>query len=158
LPYTLMKRIYPYCYALLLLALLAACAPLAENRPAQETPTQPRLPTAVIAAPTRIPAPLPTTAPPVRTPAPLPTTPPAPTAPPAPTEVPPPTRVPLPTAPAVARNGQIRLGTYFFYWYDCPRNECDAGQLSAVPPGWTGPLPGDHDPRDGRSYSSLNED
>jgi hypothetical protein len=27
-----------------------------------------------------------------------------------------------------------------------------------VPPGWTTPLPGDPDPRDGKSYSSLNED
>jgi hypothetical protein len=56
------------------------------------------------------------------------------------------------------RNPQIRLGTYFFYWYHCPAKECDARQLSAVPPGWTDALPGDGDTRDGTSYSSLNGD
>jgi hypothetical protein len=55
-------------------------------------------------------------------------------------------------------NAYTTLGTFFFYWYNCPRAACDAGELTAVPPGWTTPLPGDPDPRDGTSYSSLNED
>jgi hypothetical protein len=50
------------------------------------------------------------------------------------------------------------MGTFFFYWYNCPYAACDPSELSAIPPGWTAPLPGDPDPRDGTSYSSLNED
>jgi hypothetical protein len=50
------------------------------------------------------------------------------------------------------------LGTFFFYWYNCPRQECDAAQLSAVPPGWLAPLPRDGDERDGAAYSSFNYD
>lgn len=69
-----------------------------------------------------------------------------------------PTVEPAPTA-AGARSGQRpRMGTYFFYWYDCPRHECDPTQLSVLPPGWTSPLPRDPDPRDGTAYSSLNYD
>jgi len=52
----------------------------------------------------------------------------------------------------------VRAGAFFFYWYNCPRQECDAAQLSAVPPGWLAPLPGDPDPRDGAAYSSINYD
>ncbi len=50
------------------------------------------------------------------------------------------------------------LGTFFFYWYNCPQQECDPGLLRAVPPGWLTPLPNDPDPRDGVSYSSYNYD
>lgn len=50
------------------------------------------------------------------------------------------------------------MGAFFFYWYNCPRRECDASQLSVVPPGWLTPLPGDYDPRDGTAYSSINYD
>ncbi|MEF3275144.1 MAG: DUF5010 domain-containing protein [Chloroflexus sp.] len=50
------------------------------------------------------------------------------------------------------------LGTFFFYWYNCPQNECDVRLLQAVPPGWLTPLPADADPRDGVSYSSYNYD
>lgn len=51
-----------------------------------------------------------------------------------------------------------QLGTFFFYWYNCPRRECDASQLSVIPPGWLAPLPNDGDPRDGTAYSSINYD
>ncbi|PMP84538.1 MAG: hypothetical protein C0184_03525, partial [Chloroflexus aggregans] len=50
------------------------------------------------------------------------------------------------------------LGTFFFYWYNCPQQECDPSLLRAVPPGWLTPLPNDPDPRDGASYSSYNYD
>lgn len=66
----------------------------------------------------------------------------------------------LPTAaPTVAEGDQgTSLGTFFFYWYNCPDKECDAAQLSVTPPGWLGALPGDGDPRDGTAYSSINYD
>ena len=68
-----------------------------------------------------------------------------------------PTPVPTPTpAPPVVRD--TRLGTFFFYWYACPKQECDASQLSVTPPGWLAPLPRDLDSRDGTAYSSLNYD
>jgi hypothetical protein len=69
--------------------------------------------------------------------------------------------IPTATAPAQAAQvlrGEPPLGTFFFYWYNCPQQECDARQLLAVPPGWLTPLPGDPDPRDGFSYSSYNYD
>ncbi|GAB4427487.1 MAG: DUF5010 domain-containing protein [Chloroflexi bacterium OHK40] len=50
------------------------------------------------------------------------------------------------------------MGTFFFYWYNCPEHECDASQLSVVPPGWETPLPRDGDTRDGTAYSSYNYD
>lgn len=50
------------------------------------------------------------------------------------------------------------MGTFFFYWHDCPKHECDASQLSVIPPGWLAPLPNDRDPRDGTAYSSRNYD
>lgn len=69
-----------------------------------------------------------------------------------------PTRAPaaLPTPPAAAQ--AARLGTFFFYWYNCPERECDHTQLSVVPPGWLTPLPRDGDGRDGTAYSSFNYD
>ncbi len=61
-------------------------------------------------------------------------------------------------APEAAAGDRPALGTFFFYWYNCPRQECDITQLSMVPPGWLTPLPRDGDERDGRSYSSFNYD
>ncbi len=62
-------------------------------------------------------------------------------------------------APTVAPQRRLPpLGTFFFYWYNCPQHECDQRQLLAVPPGWSSPLPNDPDPRDGLSYSSYNYD
>lgn len=63
--------------------------------------------------------------------------------------------VPVSTPQAVR---ETQLGAFFFYWYHCPRRECDAAQLSVVPPGWLTPLPNDPDPRDGTAYSSINYD
>jgi hypothetical protein len=80
----------------------------------------------------------------------------SPTAPLAPTALPS-TPTPAPTHPAVSAP-RTRLGTFFFYWYNCPDLECDASQLGATPPGWLTPLPRDSDPRDGTAYSSLNYD
>lgn len=82
-------------------------------------------------------------------PGPEPTPPPAP---PAPTAAPPSAATPAPQA------RQTSLGTFFFYWYNCPEHECDASQLSITPPGWLAPLAGDGDPRDGTAYSSINYD
>lgn len=50
------------------------------------------------------------------------------------------------------------LATFFFYWYDCPLQECDAARLLAIPDGWQSPLDFDPDARDGRYYSSMNYD
>jgi hypothetical protein len=75
-----------------------------------------------------------------------------------PAAAPRPTIAPSPTPLPPPLNGQIRLATFFFYWYDCPLRECHTEQLTAVPPGWASPLPGDPDPRDGTGYSSMNED
>lgn len=128
---------------LLAAALLAACAIGGEPEP---TPAPAPIPTAAVAPPTA--APLPSAAAQAPTAEQRPT---AAAATPAPTAPPPtPERAPL--------NPQTRLGTFFFYWYDCPRRECDAAQLSVVPPGWVAPLPNDHDDRDGRFYSSQNGD
>jgi hypothetical protein len=66
----------------------------------------------------------------------------------------PPTSVPSATSAPSA----LPIGTFFFYWYDCPKRECDANQLSIIPPGWIAPLAGDLDERDGVSYSSRNGD
>jgi hypothetical protein len=65
---------------------------------------------------------------------------------------------PAAPAPGPEPRGDSALGTFFFYWYNCPQRECDAGQLSVVPPGWLGPLPYDDDERDGTAYSSFNYD
>ena len=62
-----------------------------------------------------------------------------------------------PQLPAAASR-RPPIGTFFFYWYDCPERECDAQQLSIVPPGWVTPLLNDPDERDGRAYSSQNSD
>jgi hypothetical protein len=129
---------------LLAAALLAACALGAGPEP---TPAPAPIPTAAVAPPTAAP---PTAAAQAPTAA-------APTATAATTEAAQPTSPP-PTAEPAPLRPQTRLGTFFFYWYDCPRHECDAAQLSAVPPGWVAPLPNDRDPRDGTFYSSQNED
>ncbi len=50
----------------------------------------------------------------------------------------------------------MQVATFLFYWYDCPNNSCSAESVYAHPPGWTGPLAGDPDARDGTAYSSLN--
>lgn len=63
-----------------------------------------------------------------------------------------------PSAAALPPASDTRLATFFFYWYNCPQRECDAAQLSVVPPGWLAPLPGDGDARDGTAYSSVNYD
>jgi Domain of unknown function (DUF5010) len=69
------------------------------------------------------------------------------------------TQAPSATPPAqAAAPRRPPIGTFFFYWYDCPERECDAQQLSVVPPGWLTPLPRDPDARDGRAYSSQNGD
>jgi len=65
---------------------------------------------------------------------------------------------PVPTPDPALMQRKPPLGTFFFYWYNCPQQECDSSQLLAVPPGWLTPLPADPDPRDGFSYSSYNYD
>lgn len=75
---------------------------------------------------------------------------------PAPAPTPVPTVAPPPTIASATQ--PARLGTFFFYWYNCPDYECDATQLSVTPPGWLASLPRDQDPRDGTHYSSLNYD
>jgi hypothetical protein len=87
---------------------------------------------------------------------------------PGPQPAPQPTAAPRPSPPAVATQApapsppaarqQASLGAFFFYWYNCPLQECDAAQLSVVPPGWVAPLPADADGRDGTAYSSFNYD
>ena len=136
-----MKHALPLAL-LLAAALLAACAIGSQPEPTQAPAP---IPTAAVAPPTA--APLPSVA------AQPPTTPPIALAPTVAATAP-----PAPTAERPPLNPSIRLGTFFFYWYDCPRHECDATQLSAVPPGWIAPLPNDRDPRDGSFYSSQNED
>lgn len=82
--------------------------------------------------------------------------------PPPPTQPTAPLPTQVPTAPASPTPGQPRqsgrLGTFLFYWYNCPKQECDAAQLGVVPPGWRAPLPRDPDTRDGTAYSSFNYD
>lgn len=74
-----------------------------------------------------------------------------------PTSAPSPEAVtPAPSTPPAAP--EASLGTFFFYWYHCPKSECDPSQLSVTPPGWVTPLPHDNDPRDGTAYSSINYD
>ncbi|NTU86354.1 MAG: DUF5010 domain-containing protein, partial [Chloroflexales bacterium] len=75
-----------------------------------------------------------------------------------PTAPPPPPAVPSPVVTTTPAARATRLGTFFFYWYHCPKDECDAAQLSVTPPGWLAPLPRDGDPRDGTAYSSINYD
>jgi hypothetical protein len=76
-----------------------------------------------------------------------------------PTAAPPAQVTAAPTAaPEAAPADRPALGAFFFYWYNCPRRECDAAQLSVVPPGWLTPLPNDADERDGTAYSSFNYD
>lgn len=78
---------------------------------------------------------------------------------PAPTPAPPAPPTARPAAPTPEPAGErASLGTFFFYWYNCPREECDLGQLSVTPPGWATPLAYDGDPRDGTGYSSINYD
>jgi hypothetical protein len=50
----------------------------------------------------------------------------------------------------------MQVGTFFFFWHHCPNDKCDTDIVYAIPPGWTEPLVGDPDPRDGEYYSSLN--
>ncbi|NWF80210.1 MAG: DUF5010 domain-containing protein [Chloroflexi bacterium] len=76
----------------------------------------------------------------------------------APSALPSPILTPAPTPGVVSAARQTRLGTFFFYWYNCPKDECDATQLSVTPPGWLAPLPRDRDTRDGTAYSSINYD
>jgi hypothetical protein len=63
---------------------------------------------------------------------------------------------PVATQPAPAPRPP--LGAFFFYWYNCPEQECDPTRVRFLPPGWITPLPNDPDPRDGVSYSSYNYD
>ncbi len=81
---------------------------------------------------------------------------PAPPAPAPPAPAPTSSAAPAPTQ--AVRAPQTSLGAFFFYWYHCPEQECDATQLSVTPPGWLAPLPHDGDPRDGTAYSSINYD
>lgn len=66
-----------------------------------------------------------------------------------------PTALPTPTPAAALRPG-MQVGTFFFYWHDCPDNGCPANRVYALPPGWSAPLAGDPDALDGLYYSSLN--
>jgi hypothetical protein len=50
----------------------------------------------------------------------------------------------------------MQVGTYFFFWHNCPIQSCNQARIYAAPPGWNEPLPGDADSRDGLYYSSRN--
>lgn len=66
-----------------------------------------------------------------------------------------PTALPTPTPAAALRPG-MQVGTFFFYWHDCPENACPAERVYALPPGWSAPLEGDPNASDGLYYSSRN--
>jgi len=50
----------------------------------------------------------------------------------------------------------MQVGTFFFFWHNCPQENCYTDLVYAIPPGWSQPFPQDPDPSDGRGYSSLN--
>jgi hypothetical protein len=134
---------------------LAACSPpvTPATPPSPTTPlSQTARPTLTApATPSAVPPSAPTLAPyPTWGPPSLPTAAPVPTAPP-----PWPTALPTP-ASAAPLNPHMQVGTFFFFWYDCPNNHCQPGSVYALPPGWTEPLAGDPDARDGTYYSSFN--
>ncbi len=54
------------------------------------------------------------------------------------------------------QNRWRHVGTFFFYWHDCPERNCDPSSVPTLAPGWTEPLVDDPDPTDGVYYSSLN--
>lgn len=120
------------------------------------TPTVPTLPSA---SPTTTSTPTPTvpsasptpSAGPTWTPLPLPTASAVPTATP-PWPSPPPT--PTPAAPLAPG---MQAATFFFYWHNCPAQNCNPAKAYAVPPGWGTPLAGDPDPADGLYYSTYNQ-
>ncbi len=121
--------------------LLSSCAP-------SVVPTG--LPTAPSPTPSPTPSPVQPTALPTWTALPAPTAAPSPT--PTPTLPPP---LPTPT-PAPPLNPTMQVGAFFFFWHNCPQENCYTDLVYAVPPGWSEPFPQDPDPSDGRGYSSLN--
>ncbi|MBN1483566.1 MAG: DUF5010 domain-containing protein [Chloroflexia bacterium] len=66
-----------------------------------------------------------------------------------------PTAQPTPSL-APLRRPELQVGTFFFFWHDCPDHLCDPRLVYALPPGWDEPLSGDPDPADGLYYSSRN--